>query len=328
MSAAVGVVGAGSFGTALAILLARDGREVVIWSRTREVVDEINGKRTNEQRLPGAELPAPIAATADAAELAERARLLVLAVAPADVLDRARRLGEVTTGRHIIVHATGALTDSDDRRVSEVLAVETPVKRLGAIAGPVLPGDLLREAFASMVVASEFDEVADQTCALLGVPRRLRIYQGRDLVGVELGSALASAYTVALGMADSLGLGPGPRATLITRTVAEGGRIIEAAGGEARTMAGLAGLGNLLVKCQPDAESLPPSYRYGRALGRGEEVDAEHNVGARAALALLRLADRLGERAPVLRSAVAVIRGERSPMEAAAMAADTVARQE
>jgi len=248
-------------------------------------------------------------------------------VAPADVRDRAKRLGEVTSGRHIIVHATGALTEPDDQRVSEVLAAETPVKRIGAVAGPALPSDLLREAFASMVCASEFDEVAEQACSLLGVPRRLRLYRGRDLIGVELGSALASAYTVALGVADSLELGPGPRATLITRAVAEGGRIIGLAGGEPRTFAGLAGLGNLLVKSQPDASSPPPSYRYGRALGRGESPE-KHPVGARAAEALLRVADRQGERAPVLRSMVSVIRGEHTALEAAAMAADTVALQE
>ena len=327
MSEVVGIVGAGSFGTALAALLARAGRPVLLWSRTESVVDEINSRRTNESRLPGAELPAGIEATGDAAELARRARLLVLAVAPADVRDRARRLGEFTTGRHVIVHATGALTEPDDLRVSEVLAAETPVKRVGAVAGPALPEDLLREAFASMVCASEFDEVAEQTRSLLGVPRRLRMYRGRDLVGVEIGSALASAYTVALGVGDSLALGPGPRATLITRAVAEGGRIIGAAGGDPKTFSGLAGLGNLLVKTQPDAEAPPPSYRYGRALGRGEQPD-EEPVGARAARALLRLADRHGERAPVLRSMVSVITGEHTALEAAAMAADTVAREE
>lgn len=325
----IGIVGAGSFGTALAALLARAGREVLIWSRTEAVVDEINSRRTNDSRLPGAELPAGIVATADAAELARRARFIVLAVAPADVRDRARRLGDVTTGRHIIVHATGALTEPDDMRVSQVLAQETPVKRIGAVAGPALPRDLLREAFASMVCASELDEVSQEARSLLGVPRRLRLYRGRDLAGVEIGSALASAYTVALGVADSLGLGPGPRATLITRAVAEGGRIVGCAGGQPRTFSGLAGLGNLLVKTQPGAESPPASYRYGWELGRGEAVaGSELPIGARAAVALLRLADRQGERAPVLRSMASVITGEHTALEAAAMAADTVAREE
>jgi glycerol-3-phosphate dehydrogenase (NAD(P)+) len=330
MKDSIGIIGAGSFGTALASLVGREGTRVILWSRTAEVVEEINRERTNQSRLRGAELPASVVATGDPGELAAGARFLVLAVAPADARDRARRLGEVTDGRHLAVHAIGALADPDDVRVSEVLAAETPIVRIGAIAGPALPGDLLRAAFASMVCASEFDEVTREARRLLSVPRRLRLYESRDLAGVELSSALSSAYTVALGLTDALELGPGPRAILVTRAVAEGGRIASCAGGEPRTFAGLAGLGNLLVR---SATSVPgegsASYHHGLALARGAPVDNDRApVGVRAATALLRLADRQGERAPVLRALVAVLEGERTPLEAAAMAADTVASRE
>lgn len=324
----VGIIGAGSFGTALAALLGSAGRSVVLWSRTSAVVEEINGAHTNEIRLPGAVLPESVKATGDPAELASEARFLVLAVAPEDVRDRARRVGEVTSGHHILVHAVGALADPDDVRISEVLAEETPIARIGALAGPALPGDLLRDAYASMVCASEFDEVSAEARRLLAVPPRLRLYQGRDLAGVELAAALAGAYSVALGVADALELGPGPRATLITRAIAEGGRINACAGAEPRTFSGLAGLGNLLVRSSPESlETAQPSYRFGYALGRGEQP-GDPPVGARAAMALLRVARRRGERAPVLAGVAAVAEGDLSPLEAAAMAGDTVALHE
>lgn len=324
----VGIVGAGSFGTALAALVGGAGRPVMLWSRTESVVEEINRERTNRTRLPRAELPRSVIATSDPAELAREARFLVLAVAPEDVRDRARRIGEVTDGHHILVHAVGALADPDDLRISQVIGEETPIIRVGAIAGPALPGDLLREAYASMVCASQFEEVTREARRLLSAPPRLRLYRGNDLVGVELASALATAYTVALGMTDALALGPGPRATLITRAVAEGGRICACLGAEPRTFAGLAGLGNLLVRSSPErVEEALFSYRFGHALGSGERPEG-HPVGVRAALALLRLARRCGERAPVLAALAAVVEGERDPLEAAAMVADTVATEE
>ena len=126
---ALGVVGAGGFGTALASVVARGGREVVLWSTSQDVVDEINRERSNRARLPGVELAPSLRATADAAELAEKARLVVVAVSSADVRDRAQRLGQVLDGRHMLVHAIGATAGPDDVRVSELLAAETPVRR-------------------------------------------------------------------------------------------------------------------------------------------------------------------------------------------------------
>ena len=130
MTAALGVVGAGGFGTALASVVARAGREVVLWSTSVDVVEEINRERSNRGRLPGVELAPSLHATADAAELAEKARLVVVAVSSADVRDRAQRLGQVLDGRHMLVHAIGA-TGPEDVRVSELLAAETPVRRIG-----------------------------------------------------------------------------------------------------------------------------------------------------------------------------------------------------
>ncbi len=325
----VGIAGAGAFGTALANLLASRGRRVILWSRNADVVRSINEERANEARLPGISLSPDLYATSDPAELASRARFLVLAVASTQVRERARELGDVTDGSHLAVHAIGAFAMPGDVRVTDVMREEMPVKRIGTLVGPALSRDLARGAFASLVCASAYDEVGAEARRLLGAPPALRVYQGSDVVGAELASALAGAYTCALGLADGMNVGPGPRAVLVTRAVAEASRLGEAAGAHPRTFAGLAGLGNLLVRSAIDAKA-PPSrdYHFGRALTEGRGGPEELTEGARAALAGARLAERLGVHAPVLRALAAVLTGKLSPERAAAAAGDTVALEE
>ncbi|HEU5060745.1 MAG TPA: 2-dehydropantoate 2-reductase N-terminal domain-containing protein [Kofleriaceae bacterium] len=327
---ALGVVGAGGFGTALASVVAKGGHDVVLWSTSPEVVEEINRERTNRKRLPGVELAPPLRATADPAELAERARLVVVAVSSTDVRDRAHRLGDVLDGRHMLVHAIGATAGPEDMRVSELLAAETPVRRLGTLAGPALPADLVAGRFAAMVCASPFDEVTAEARRLLNLPPGLRLYTSRDLTGVESAASLSGAYGVAIGMADSLEMGPGPRAVLITRIVAEGQRLVAALGGEPRTFAGLAGLGNLLVRTSAQSGEYAPGYQYGRALGRGERPEAGGRIPdpVRAAGAGARLARKLRQRAPILEAVSRVLDGELDARGAALALSDTVALEE
>ena len=318
----VGMVGAGRFGSALANAVAKAGRSVVLWSRDTAVVEEINGSRTNA-RIPGVELAPTLRATSDPAELARTTRLIVLAVASTDVRSRIVELGDVLDGGHLLVHALGALATPGDVRVSEVMLEETAVLRVGALAGPSLFQDRLTGQFSSMVVASCFDEVTSEVRRLIGVPPVLRVYRSRDLVGVELAAALSGAYTVAIGMSDALGVGPGPRAVLITRALAEASRLGEAEGATERTFSGVSGLGNVLVRSSSD-QSL--DYALGKLLGVGQRVpEARYTEGARAALAGVRLATRRGIRMPVLSACAAVITGELTPREAAGAAGDTVA---
>ncbi len=325
----VGIVGAGAFGTALANLIASRGGHTILWSRTAEVVQEISEQHTNEARLPGVELDPSVRATDDPEQLCHEARLILVAVASTDVRNRLRILGDLLDGNHLLVHAIGALAAPADQVVSELALEETSVLRVGALAGPALPQDLVGGKFASMVVASRFDEVTIEVRRLLSLPPVLRVYSTNDLVGVELAAALSGAYTIAVGMADSLGIEAGPRAVLITRAVAEGTRLIVAAGGQPRTYAGLAGLGNLLVRSADRPGTPSKDYRFGRQLGNGEAEQARAEPeGARAAAAGLRLADRLGVRVPVLGAVAAVIAGEQEPRTVAAAIADSVAAQE
>ncbi len=320
----VGIIGAGKFGTALGSVLARAGRRVIVWSRDTAVVTAIQTTRSSP-RLPAAPLPVPLEATADPRRLAAEARFLVLAVSSTNVRDRARELGDVLDGSHIVVHAIGALATPTNERVSEVMAQGLPTLKLGVLAGPALPQDLTEGQYASMVIASTFDEVVSEGRRLLNAPPALRIYSSKDLIGVELASALSGAYTVALGLADGLGMGAGPRAVLITRAVAEASRLGVAAGAEARTFAGLAGLGNLLVR----ASDRSADYLLGRRLADGVvTADGARTEGARAALAGVQLAASLRIRMPVLQGVAAVLSGKLEPTDAAQMAGDSVAAEE
>jgi glycerol-3-phosphate dehydrogenase (NAD(P)+) len=332
----VGIVGAGSFGTALASVVARAGRRVILWSRDSDVVRAVNIQRKCP-RLPEAALPEPLEATNDPRYLAAQARFVVLAVASTDVRVRVKELGDVLDGSHLVVHAVGSLAaptpkpdgsvSGTDERVTEVVAAATSTLRIGVLAGPALPHDLATGQWASMVVASTFDEVIAESRRLLNAPPMLRLYGSHDVAGVELASALSGAYTIALGLADGLGIGTGTRAVLVTRAVAEAGRLGQAAGAQPRTFAGLAGLGNLLVRSSEGNSSA--DYQLGRRLAEGVySGDTNRTEGARAALAGHRMAQRLGVRMPVLSGVAAVLAGKFDPRDAAKLVADTVAEEE
>ncbi|MBA3393142.1 MAG: NAD(P)-binding domain-containing protein [Deltaproteobacteria bacterium] len=321
----VGIVGAGTFGSALASVLARVGRRVIVWSRDVAVVDSIQTRRRSP-RLPAAALGDTVAATSDPRELASEARFIVLAVSSTNVRDRSRELGDVLDGSHIVVHAIGALASPTNERVSEVMVQGLPTLKVGVMAGPALPADLAEGEFSSMVIASMFDEVVAEGRRLLNAPPALRVYGSKDLAGVELASALSGAYTIALGLADGLGLGPGPRAVLITRAIAESSRLGSAIGAEPKTFAGLAGLGNLLVRASGERSA---DYVLGRRLADGIiTADSARTEGARAALTGCELAKTLRVRMPVLQGLAAVLLGKLDPRDAAQLAGDQVANEE
>jgi glycerol-3-phosphate dehydrogenase (NAD(P)+) len=199
------------------------------------------------------------------------------------------------------------------------------VKRVGALAGPALARDLTDKKPCAVVVASHYDEVIAATRAALDVPGVLRIYSSHDLAGVELASAISGAMVVAIGLADGIGLGPGVRAVLMCRAVAEASRLLAAAGARERTFGGLAGLGNLLVRSSTSSER-STDYQLGLSLARG--VIIRETEGARAAAAIRPMARKLGVRTPIL-DAVHAVAHERVPVpQAAAHLVETSAEEE
>lgn len=347
----IGIVGAGSFGTALGYALATAGRRVWLWSRNPAVVSAINSTRLCP-RLRTPPLPPTLEATSEPRAIAEAAGFIVMAVSSTQIADSARELGAYLDGSHIVVHAVGALPRSrayvasegapeksapshglasaapesgiSRGRVSEIIARGVPTLKIGALAGPALPADLVEGEHASLVVASRYNEVVAAARRLLHTPPQLRVYTSSDLVGVELASALAGAYTVALGLCDGLAMTSGPRAVLITRAIAEASRLSVAVGAQARTFAGLAGLGNLLVR----SVERSADYQLGRQLAMAAGGDAPRTEGARAASAALELAAQWRIAMPILAGITAVLAGRTSPRDAVRALSDSASVEE
>ncbi len=268
----VGVIGGGAWGIALAAAAARTGTTTLLLSRrSRDVA-----------------LPAGVTAARDEADIGERARLILLAV-PSEVARAvARSLGAHVDGRHFIVHGVRGLVtrtdavlggdDGDLETISDILRDETPVRRVGALGGPALASDLLAGSPSVMVGGSHYPEVNLALRAAFGSPS-LRLFTTSDLRGLEWASALVGCLAIGVGYARGVGVGPGLLAALITRGVEEAGRLAAVAGGEERTLLGLAGYGDLLASI---SQTERPEVRVGEAIARGESVkQAVAGVGQR-----------------------------------------------
>ncbi len=312
----VGVVGAGAFATALASVLSTRGTAAILHSDDGDVVRDININHRNEARLPGVSLAKRVVATSDLAEVAGLCRLIVLAVSSRHVVRMARELGACVGEDHIVAHAVGALA-GDDRRVSQILRDHTPVKKIAALAGPALARDLSARRACAVVAACESDDVLGHIKEMLQVPAVLRVYKNRDLVGVELSAALASALTVAMGVADGLGVGHGPRTVLLTRAAAEGALVCRENGGQPGTFYGLAGLGNLVARSSPESRADSEDYQLGVALARGEPPPRGETEGVRTLATACRIGDLLGLELPIMRTVRDIVAGRLSAEQAA-----------
>ena len=297
-AASVAVIGGGEWGLALAAAAARTGTRTSLYSRR-----SLDGR-----------LPKDVQGLKDLPAVAS-ARLIVLATPSEVTRDVARRLGDVVDGRHLLVHGTRGLAGDAMDRISEVLRQETPARRVGALGGPVLAEDLLAGRPSVLVCGSHYPEVNDAILKAFG-SASLRIYATSDLCGLEWASALVGCLAIGVGYAQEVGLNAGLIAALISRGVEEAGRVAAAAGGEERTLLGLAGYGDLLASI---SQKERPEVVVGAALARGKTVDeavAEAKLRVEAIDLLPRVADWIAERhvvAPIFRALALSLLSGRSP---------------
>jgi len=246
----VAVVGAGTWGLALAAAAARARGRALLYSRKTDL-----------------KAPTNVEVTGDFAEVGKRARLVILAVPSAAAREVARSLGDAIDGRHLVIHGVRGLAE-DLLTISDVVREETPAKRVGALGGPVLAEDLLAGKPSVMVVGSNFPEVNAAATEGLG-SSVLRIYSTSDLRGLEWASALVGCLVIGIGAAKESGTSPGLVAAVIARGIDEAASIAAAAGGDEKTLLGLAGYGDLLASVEQDHR---PEVLLGRALARGKTI--------------------------------------------------------
>ena len=296
------VLGAGSWGTALAILLARQGREVRLWGHLQAEIDTLRRDQANEHYLPGIRFPAGLSCTADLGAALEGAGVVLVVVpshAFASVLAVARPL--LQRGQHL-AWATKGLETGSGRFLHEVFADILGASRAPAlISGPTFAREVALGLPTAVTVASADTELADQLARLLSGPD-FRAYTSSDVLGAELGGAVKNVMAIAAGISDGLGFGANSRAALITRGLHEIMLLGETLGGQRETFMGLAGVGDLVLTCTDDQSR---NRRLGLALGRGEPLDAAIKAigqaveGVHTAREVVELARRHGVEMPI-----------------------------
>jgi glycerol-3-phosphate dehydrogenase (NAD(P)+) len=317
----VGVVGAGSWGTALAALLAKAGRDVTLWSFEESVVGEIRDSGENATYLPGVRLPDSLRATSDL-ETALVSAEVVVSVTPSQFVRRVMSDAAPHISRDsLVVSASKGIEISTLKRMDEVLSeVLGPGlrERFAVLSGPSFATEVAREEPTAVVAASTVESVAAHVQELFQTGY-FRVYTNPDVIGVELGGALKNVIALAAGVSAGLGFGHNTMAALITRALAEMTRLGIALGAERPTFAGLAGMGDLVLTCTGD---LSRNRTVGYRLGRGETLDAilgdMHAVaeGVKTAQAVQELARRHQVEMPICEEVHAMLVEGKRPLEA------------
>lgn len=316
---ATAVLGAGSWGTALAVHLAKAGHGVRLWARDPVLVEELRGTRQNARYLPGIPMPASITPTSALDEALKDARFVLVAVPSHGFRAVVRQAVPVVDPHAIMVSATKGLEVETLQRMSQVIDSETNgTRRVAVLSGPSFALELAR-GLPTAVLAASTDPSAAAAVQEHFRSSSLRLYASDDVAGVEIGAALKNVIAIAAGAVEGLGLGHNALAALITRGLAEMSRLACAEGGRRDTLAGLSGLGDLVLTCTGD---LSRNRRVGLELGRGrgltEILGGMRMVaeGVRTTGAALALGARHGIELPIACQMQEVLEGRTSPRSA------------
>lgn len=269
MGERVGILGGGSWGTALAHLASQNDRSVLHWMRDADTAHEINTRHLNTKYLPGLMLSERIEATTDLARMGAECRVIVVVVPSQHLRGVVSQLGDHLDGGHILVHGVKGLEAGTLKRMSEILKEETSCKKIGVLSGPNLAAEVAAGQPSATVVASRYREVIDRTRAALVGPT-FRVYANNDVIGTEIGGALKNILAIGSGLAHGLGFGENTKALLLTRGLAEIARLGAHLGAKPATFSGLSGLGDLMATC---FSPLSRNYQVGTRLAQGETLE-------------------------------------------------------
>jgi glycerol-3-phosphate dehydrogenase (NAD(P)+) len=314
------VIGGGSWGTALSVIMAPRFDEVRLWVYEQDLALRMRDSRVNDVFLPGATLPANVVVTSELADVGSGAGV-ILGVMPSHHARRVyTELAPHVSKEALVVSATKGLENGSLLRMSEVAAqaLAPLAPRVGVLSGPTFAREIARGEPAAVVIASQDARLARHIQHAFSGPA-FRLYTNSDPIGVEVGAALKNVIAIAAGVCAGLGLGANSMAALITRGLAEITRLAVAAGGHARTLAGLAGLGDLVLTCHGEQSR---NRSVGFELGRGRRLEeilqgmrmvAE---GVQTTFAAMDLAVKLRVELPITRQMYAILKEGRDPKDA------------
>ncbi|HET6179740.1 MAG TPA: NAD(P)H-dependent glycerol-3-phosphate dehydrogenase [Candidatus Sulfotelmatobacter sp.] len=321
----IAVIGGGAWGTGIAIVLGRKGtHRVRLWAHETDVCESVNQKRVNEKFLPGRPIPDSVTASNDLSAVLDGAQIIVSVMPSQHCRGLFERMQPLIAPPTLIVSATKGLEESSLQRMTEVISQvltrddgSTPA--VGALSGPSFAQEVARGDPTAITVASQDAELL-RTVQHEFSGQSFRVYTNSDVIGVELGGALKNIVAIAAGICDGLGLGHNSVAALITRGLAEMTRLVVACGGRAETMAGLAGLGDLVLTC---TGGLSRNRSVGVELGRGRKlpdiIEAMHGMvaeGVFTTTAAVGLAHARGVEMPITEQMHAILHHGKPPREA------------
>ena len=297
----IGIIGAGTWGTALAILLSHNGHVVTIWSALPEEIEELDRTRKHKN-LPEAKIPEEIRLTADLKSAMAEKDILVMAVPSLYVRSTAARMREFLRYGQIVINVAKGIEEATLKTLSQVIEEELPNAEVAVLSGPSHAEEVSRGLPTTCVAGTHRKKTAEYIQSVFMSPV-FRVYTSPDMLGIEVGAALKNVIALAAGIADGLGYGDNTKAALITRGIAEITRLGVKMGGKEQTVAGLTGIGDLIVTC---ASMHSRNRRAGILIGKGytmEEAMKEVKMvveGVYSAKAGLMLAEKYGCDMPII----------------------------
>lgn len=316
--AEIGVIGAGSWGTALAAILAKNGHKVTMWSIMKEEVDLLQQYYEHKDKLPGVKLPQSIEFTNDLEKSIIGKEILVMAVPSSFTRSTAEKMKSYVTKGQIIVNVAKGIEEGTLMTLSDIIEEVLPETKVAVLSGPSHAEEVGKGVPTTIVVGSKEKEVAEHLQNVF-MNDAFRVYICSDILGIELGGALKNVVALAAGIADGLGYGDNTKAALITRGIAEISRLGMEMGGKFETFCGLTGIGDLIVTC---ASQHSRNRKAGMLLGQGKklaEVIEEVNMvveGVYSAKAALGLAQKYNVQIPIIEQVNLVLFENKSAAEA------------
>ncbi len=315
----VAVIGAGSWGTALAVHAARQGLAVKLWARSPEVAEQINGGE-NPAFLPGVPLPQGIVASSDMAEVLKGRRIIIMVVPSHVMRTIAAQMAPLLAADSVVISASKGIEDETSATMVQILEEELPHQglELGALSGPSFALEVAQGLPTAVTLAMRSQPWAKALQSLLSAPT-FRIYTTLDLMGVELGGALKNIYAIATGICDGFSLGLNARAAMLPRALSEMSRMAMAVGANPMTLMGLSGMGDLILTA---TGNLSRNRNVGLRLGKGESLEdimgASREVaeGIRNARSVYNMAQEYQVDMPMAREVYRVLYENKNPQRA------------